>query len=211
MNTRRHLKLINIALICILPLFAACEEEEDQFCNFLDLATSLCLNKVIEGALTGTLPTTGGGGGSSSGGTSNQTAINVRSFDEYEPNNTLDNANPVYFPPTGGSTREGIKVLGVIRDVDDISDFFVFTPTRTGDYTISIRRGNCNCTATANGIYLMIYDQSQTTIVSTPIGTEAVLLLKTRLNGGMAYYVEVNGTDTLGVHVVYDLLIHEAD
>jgi hypothetical protein len=210
MNTKRHLKLINIALICILPLFAACEEEEDQFCNFIDLATSLCLNKVIEGAITGTLPTTGGGG-SSSGGTSNQTAINVRSFDEYEPNNTLDNANPVYFPPTGGSTREGIKVLGVVRDIDDVSDFFVFTPTRTSDYSISVSSGNCSCAAIANGRYLMVYDQSQTTVASTAIGTDETLALKTKLNAGVAYYVEVNGTDTLGVHFVYELFIQESD
>ena len=205
MNTSRRLKLINIALICILPLFAACEEKEEQFCNFIDLATSLCLNKVIEGAITGTLPTTGGSG------TSNQTGINVELFDEYEPNNTLNNDNPLYFPSTDGSTREGIKVLGVVRDLDDVSDFFVFTPTRTGDYSISIRTGNCSCTATANGVYLMVYDQSQTTIASTPIATEAWLGLETRLNAGVAYYVEVNGADTYGVHFGYDLLIHESE
>ena len=57
----------------------------------------------------------------------------------------------------------------------------------------------------------MIYDQSQTTIASTPIGTDATLALKTKLNAGVAYYVEVNGTNTLGVHFVYDLFIHESD
>lgn len=217
MKTSHHRKLITIASICILPLFAACEEEKDQFCNFLDLVTSLCLNKVIEGALTGTLPTTGGSGsssgssGASSGGTSNQASLIVKLFDEYEPNNTLDNANPLYFPPTGSSTLEGIKVTGVVRDIDDVSDFYVFTPTRTGDYTILIRSENCDCPVIASGIYLMIYDQSQTTIVSTPIGTDAALAIKTPLNGGMAYYVEVNGTDTLGDDFVYELLVYEAD
>ena len=209
MNRSHPLKMVNIVLICILPLFAACEEKEEEFCNFIDLATTFCLNKVIEGALTGTLPRTATGG--NSGGSSNQTPILINEFDEYEPNSTLNNANPVYFPPTDSVTREGIKVLGVVHEINDMADYFVFTPTRSGDYRISVSTGNCSCIASSQGVYLMIYDQSQTTISSTPIATETLLLLDARLTAGLAYYVEVNGMDTLGVHFTYYLTVEERD
>jgi hypothetical protein len=37
------------------------------------------------------------------------------------------------------------------------------------------------------------------------------LLLDARLTAGLAYYVEVNGMETLGVHFTYYLTVEERD
>ena len=39
----------------------------------------------------------------------------------------------------------------------------------------------------------MIYDQNQTTIASTPVGTMARQEFTVELAAGLAYYIEVNG------------------
>ena len=211
-NRSRSFKVVNIAILCILPLFTACEEEnKDTGCNFIDFATSACLNRVFENVLTG--GTTGGSGssGGSTSGSSNQTPIAVNQFAEYEPNSILNNANPVQFPGTRVGERAGIQINGAIHQVEDVSDFFVFTPPRSGQYKLYVRSGNCSCTATVDGIYLMIYDQSQTTIASTPIATEASLELTVGLSPGLTYYVEIHGDNTQGVHFAYSLMIEELD
>ena len=47
-------------------------------------------------------------------------------------------------------------------------------------------------------VYLMVYDQSQTTIASTPIGGESEKFLGVELSAGLAYYVEINAYNIAG-------------
>ena len=215
MNHQRsqNLKLVNIAVICILPLFAACEDEKKSDCNFIDFVTSACLNRVIENIVTGggsgggSDGSSGGGTSSDSGGSSTQGGLIIRPQTEIEPNNTLDNANALQFPPGPSDTHVGIRLSGSVHDTDDVADFFILTPNRSGIYRMFVRNVDCNCYANGDALYLMVYDQSQTTIASTPVGTEEPVLLNVELTSGLAYYVEVNGYDTLSGHYGYELIM----
>jgi len=192
----------------MLPLLTACEGEEKSNCSVGDLVEHLCINVAIEQAVSG-----GGssGGTSTSGNDANGTPLVINEYSEYEPNSSLNNANPMPFPVTDAATNAGIRVVAVVHDTDDVSDFFVITPNRSGTYELSIRTGNAPFTATAESVYLMVYDQSQTTIDSTPVGVDELLQLNVHLNAGLAYYVEVHGYETYSIHYAYTLTIAEAD
>ena len=99
-------------------------------------------------------------------------------FTEHEPNGSLDNANVL--------TINGSIVEGSVQKGIDASDFFIFTPAQTGEYTIDF-------VADVEVGYVVIYDQSQTTIASTSIGDGAEQNMTADLVAGMAYYIEVNG------------------
>ena len=203
----QSIKLINIALICMLPLLTACGGEEKSNCSVGDLVKHLCINVAIEQAVSGS----GSSGGTSMlGNDSDGTPQVISEYNEYEPNSSLNNANPMQFPVTDADTNAGIRVVAVVHDTEDISDFFVITPNRSGTYKLSIRTGNAPFTATAESAYLMVYDQSQTTIDSTPVGVDELLQLNVNLTAGLAYYVEVHGYETYSVHYAYTLTIAEA-
>jgi hypothetical protein len=104
---------------------------------------------------------------------------------EYEPNNVPDNANIL---STTGSHVDGNVQRGI-----DGSDFYIFTPPASGSYRISVCEGVCVDTALSDAVYVMVYDQTQTTIAGTPIGVIEKQEVAVELTAGMAYYIEVNG------------------
>ena len=53
----------------------------------------------------------------------------------------------------------------------------------------------------------MVYDQSQSTIASTPLGSVVKQQLGVDLLAGLAYYVEVNGYNTGPSTVDYKLVL----
>ncbi|MCH8060701.1 MAG: hypothetical protein IIA11_09615 [Proteobacteria bacterium] len=114
-------------------------------------------------------------------------------IDEYEPNNLLDNANIVNFPGGSASTGEGIRLHGSVQSTDDIADYFIFTPKRSSAHHIYLCADTCNESVADESVYIMIYDQNQTTIASTPVGTMARQEFTVELTAGLAYYIEVNG------------------
>ena len=112
---------------------------------------------------------------------------------EYEPNNLLDNANVVTFPAGSPEVSTGLRLSGTVQGTDDIADYFVFTPTRSGAHLIYLCADTCDESLEDDSAYIMIYDQNQTTIASTPVGTIARQEFAVDLTAGFAYYVEVNG------------------
>ena len=56
-------------------------------------------------------------------------------------------------------------------------------------------------------MYIAVYDQSQTTIASTPIGTVARQIFTVDLTAGLAYYVEINGYNTGPDSFAYKLVV----
>jgi hypothetical protein len=120
-------------------------------------------------------------------------AENLDQASEYEPNNILDNANVVTFP--AGSTDEstGLRLSGAVQASSDIADYFVFTPTHSGAHLIYLCANTCDESLEDDSAYIMIYDQNQTTIASTPVGTISKQEFAVDLTAGFAYYVEVNG------------------
>lgn len=120
-------------------------------------------------------------------------AADVGQFGEYEPNNQLDNANVVTIPGASANKSTGLHVNGTVQGSNDNADYFVFTPARSGPHLIYLCADTCDESLEDNSAYIMIYDQNQTTIASTPIGTITRQEFAVDLTAGFAYYVEVNG------------------
>jgi hypothetical protein len=112
---------------------------------------------------------------------------------EYEPNSTLDNANPVSFRTATPDEHIGIDITGTVTKVEDTADLFIFTPPRSGQFLVYLCADTCGETLQSDAVYLMVYDQSQSTMASTPMGTVETQRLAVDLVAGLAYYVEVNG------------------
>ena len=112
---------------------------------------------------------------------------------EYEPNNVLSNANIVTMPSALTDASKGVEFRGSVQTGVDASDFFIFTPDQSGSHRILLCAETCAESLEDDSVYIMIYDQNQTTIASTPVGTTVSQEVTANLTAGFAYYVEVNG------------------
>ena len=117
---------------------------------------------------------------------------------EYEPNTSLDNANPLLI------NDAAIAVTGKLALSHDAADNFVFTATQSGDYLVYLCAETCNQSRASETLNLMVLDQSQTTIAATSLGLVGEKTLTVRLNAGIAYYTEVS---TIGALDSYRLAI----
>jgi hypothetical protein len=126
---------------------------------------------------------------------------------EYEPNNTPDNANPVSFRSAAPDEHIGIDITGAVNQDDDVADFFIFTPPRTGHFLVYLCADTCSDSLQSDALYLMVYDQSQSTVASTPVGAVETQHLGVDLVAGLAYYVEVNGYNAGAAGTGYKLVI----
>ena len=121
---------------------------------------------------------------------------------EYEPNTSLDNANPLLI------SDSAIAVNGELTLSHDATDNFVFTPTESGDYQVYLCADSCNQVRESETLNLMVLDQSQTTIAATTLGADGEKTLTIRLDAGIAYYTEVS---TFGALDSYRLAIAKID
>ena len=197
-------------LIVIAITMAACgggdkEKKEDGcFWSFLH-GTEICL----WGNLLNSSPSNQGveaetdKGGLPSGETSSGLAL----VNEYEPNNSLDNANVVTLTAESTDSLSGIEINGGVHASDDAADYFILTPNRSSSYDILLCGENCTEIRQSDAVYLMVYDQSQTTIASTPLGGNVTQKLTVNLAAGLAYYIEVNGYNRVDVEYDYRLVI----
>lgn len=126
---------------------------------------------------------------------------------EYEPNNTLDNANPFGFRSATADEHIGMEISGSLEHDTDATDFFIFTPPRSGHFLVYLCADTCVETLHSDEVYLMVYDQSQSTMASTPVGALETQRLGVDLVAGLAYYVEVNGYNTGASAEDYKLII----
>lgn len=133
--------------------------------------------------------------------------VRMEFHNEYEPNNTLDNANPVSFRAAAPDEHVGMDITGAVNSADDPADFFVFTPPRSGRFLVYLCAETCTGSLQTDRVYLMVYDQSQSTVASTPLGSIETQHLEVDLVAGLAYYVEVNGYNTGATTEDYKLVI----
>jgi len=140
------------------------------------------------------------------GGSSGQTAVITRVY-EFEPNSTLDNANVAQFPAAPPESKVGLDIVGNVQETDDPADFFILTPNRSAHYRIVICSETCVYGVEDDAVYLMLYDQNQTTIAGTPVGTIEEQKLIVELTAGLAYYVGVHGYNTGPIAYEYRLAI----
>ncbi len=153
-----------------------------------------------------------GGGDSGSGGTgdsggSGNRALFINRFAEFEPNSTLDNANNVHFPSAPLNASAAVEMTGTVKQDDDPADFFIFTPLRSDTFAVYLCEETCVEQVEGDSVYIAVYDQSQTTIASTPIGTVAKQIFTVDLTAGLAYYVEINGYNTGPDSFAYKLIV----
>jgi hypothetical protein len=69
--------------------------------------------------------------------------------------------------------------------------------TRTDLYAVYLCGESCTEQPVNDEVCIAVYDQSQTTLVSTSIGTVKEQQLTVELEAGLAYYVEINGYNTV--------------
>lgn len=131
----------------------------------------------------------------------------MRRLVEFEPNSTLDNANPVSFRNATAEEHIGIEVTGSVTEAGDPADFFILTPPRSGQFLIYLCDQSCAETLHSDAVYLMVYDQSQSTIESTAVGSVIEQKLGVELTAGLAYYVEVNAYNSGSSRVDYRLVL----
>ncbi len=127
--------------------------------------------------------------------------------DEFEPNNVLDNANIVTFPSSLAEVSTGVEFKGSVQSIDDAADHLIFTPNRSGSHHIYLCADTCAESLEDDAVYIMIYDQNQTTIAGTPVGTITRQEIAADLTAGFAYYVEVNGYNAGGESYDYRLMV----
>lgn len=198
------------ALLLAASMLAACGGGDDD-------AASSCNNPLllIPCILDGQIPTsvdatTAAGTDSSttavSGVVSTEgTDAEVIRFEAFEPNNTFDNANIVSMP----FATNGVAIGGTLSGATDNADTFIFTPDRTGLYSIYVCAETCASAAQANDLSIMLLDQAQTTLDSTATSDSANLEVAASLTAGMAYYVQVRADGLAHAGHTYNLVIVE--
>jgi hypothetical protein len=163
-----------------------------------------CKETLPDDASTGA---SSGGGTSSGSGTGVSHSTNIAQYTEYEPNSTLENANPVAFPSVSGDTVPGIKITGSVQDVSDVSDYFILTPNQSGRYAIYLCADTCTEHPTDSMVAISVIDQFGMVIAENPLFEESTKMLTADLDAGLPYYVEVLAFDTGEQAYPYELVI----
>jgi hypothetical protein len=155
----------------------------------------------------------------SSGGSTGSTASAVHSkVSDTEPNNDLANAVVVHWPRTTSvDQRIGFGVEGAVNGVDDVADFFAFTPSRSADFFIKLCESEqlCGASGPDHGLSVTsatvrILDQFGVEIFSEELQPGSATLFEMRFESGMLYYVVVVAEGTVGVERSYRLTVGES-
>lgn len=201
------------ALIATMALtMSACggggktDEDDGCFWNFI-YGMEMCMGNLLNSSR----PNQGVGFEADTGGAlSSELSPDSAITNEYEPNSLLDNANVVTLTAVSTGSPPGIDIIGNVKTSGDTADFFILAPTRSSSYDIFLCGDNCTEIRQSDAVYLMVYDQSQTTIASTSVGGNVTQKLTVNLTAGLAYYVEVNGYNMAGVEYHYRLKVTDS-
>ena len=136
-------------------------------------------------------------------------SVVINHYQEFEPNSTIENANIVEFLPVTGDTLQGIEITGSVETLADDSDYFIFTPNRSGLYAIYLCDGICTEQPTDSKVALRVLDQFGEAVAENPLYEETTKFLTADFDAGLPYYVQVLGYDTAGEVYSYQLVIIE--
>ena len=136
-------------------------------------------------------------------------SANIGEFNEFEPNNSLANANIVELPDVTGDLVAGIRITGSVHDIEDDSDFFAFVPDRSGTYLVYLCEETCLDHPTDSQVAIRVYDQNGELMVGNPLYEESTKFLMANFEAGVLYYVEILGFDTVMETYPYLLVIIE--
>ena len=202
-------------LLGLLAILAACgggdKKEEPPPCTSNIIVLIICSILSTDGPVPNEGPVSANdssaAGKSSAAAGVNGESPEIVQVDEFEPNNVLDNANIVTFPGSIAEVSTGVEYKGSVQSTDDAADFLIFTPNRSGSHRIYLCADTCAESLEDDAAYIMIYDQYQTTITGTPVGTITRQEITADLTAGFAYYVEVNGYNAGAESYVYRLMV----
>lgn len=196
-------KFLSRAAICgLLVMLAACgSKKEPEACEqarrgFFPLLNALACLTGAENSVSGKPGLSGATGYSPATGQDVGYQIG-----EYEPNSSLDNANPVSL------AIDGIAIAGTITGASDVTDHFVFTPPQSGSYSVYLCDGSCDQVLESAALNIMVFDQTQTTIIGTPLGSQSEQAVTVNMVAGIAYYVAVSGYNSGPTTSSYQLAI----
>ena len=152
----------------------------------------------------------GGSGGSAASAVHSQ-------ISDTEPNSDLANAVVVHWPGNSSADqRIGFGVEGAVNGVDDVADFFAFTPRRSADFYIKLCESEqlCGPNGPDHGLpvttaTVRILDQFGVEIFSEELQPGSSNLFETRFESGTLYYAVVVAEATVGVERPYRLTVGE--
>ncbi len=135
-----------------------------------------------------------------------------------EPNDDLANAVVVHWPRnTSTDQRIGFGVEGAVNGVDDVADFFAFTPRRSADFFIKLCESEqlCGPNGPDHGLpvtsaTVRILDQFGVEIFSEELQPGSANLFETRFESGMLYYAVVVAEGTVNAGRSYRLTVGES-
>jgi hypothetical protein len=153
--------------------------------------------------------------GSSGGSTASAVHSQVS---DTEPNGDLANAVAVHWPRnTSSDQRIGFGVEGTVNGVDDVADFFAFTPPRSADFFVKLCESEqlCGPNGPDHGLpvtsaTVRILNQFGVEIFSEELQPGSANLFETRFESGMLYYAVVVAEGTVGVERRYRLTVGES-
>ena len=155
----------------------------------------------------------------SSAGSSGSTAATVHSqISDTEPNYDLANAVAVHWPGvTSADQRIGFGVEGAVNPVDDVADFFAFTPRRSADFFVKLCESEqlCGPNGPDHGLpvtsaTVRILNQFGVEIFSEELQPGSANLFETRFESGMLYYAVVVAEGTSNAEQPYRLTVGES-
>ena len=125
-------------------------------------------------------------------------------MEEVEPNNTFDQATPVYFD--GHQSR---RIVGIVNDTGDLRDMFVLGVDTEDLYGVYLCRGVADCLEflSTNQAYIEIYDQNRVLLETTKVTGSGIHKTRYNFTPGILYYVAVVADRTFGVDFQYEMII----
>jgi hypothetical protein len=137
--------------------------------------------------------------------------------EEAEPNDSHESANAIIFPNSISTERLGADVAGSVSgmagSISDLSDFFIFTPPKTGSYEIFLCNDPlvCNRGTVSNIWILELRDQNFDPFALTNRYEVTELKLRVYLEAGLPYYLWVRVYEASWENWNYNLTILELD
>ncbi len=135
-----------------------------------------------------------------------------------EPNDDLANAVAVHWPRnTSIDQRIGFGVEGAVNGLQDVADFFAFTPPRSADFFIKLCESEqlCGPSGPDHGLpvtsaTVRILDQFGVEIFSEELQPGSANLFETRFDSGTLYYAVVVAEGTVNAERSYRLTVGES-
>jgi hypothetical protein len=223
--------LMRVAVLAVIPLFAACGGGGDDGGDTGDSGASggnensgtnpvVCIILILATGDTGCTesdnsPPPSSPPPSSTPPSSAGAALVLRPYEELEPNDDLANANLPSFPTRSSADQEiGWYADGSIDAINDISDTYAFTPNQTRQYVLALCPPQSSICDRNTGIdtltaFFRVLDQDGNVLLTSQADTVNGNKHRMTFNAGVLYYVTVDAADTMGTVVGYRLFVYE--